>query len=100
MLLITHSLGVVTEYCDRIAVLYAGERLESGTVEAVQQQPGHPYTRMLLDCEVPLDRKPRTPMPDNRFTVIGGELPDPLQAAAWLHLQRRAAMSRSRSAAT
>lgn len=79
VLLITHSLGVVTAYCDRIAVLYAGERLENGTVGAVQSHPGHPYTRMLLDCEVPLGRERLPVTTDNRFTVIAGELPDPRQ---------------------
>jgi oligopeptide/dipeptide ABC transporter ATP-binding protein len=77
VLLITHSLGVVTSYCDRIAVLYAGERLESGSVGHVQLRPGHPYTRMLLDCEVPLDRERLPVTAENRFTVIAGELPDP-----------------------
>jgi peptide/nickel transport system ATP-binding protein len=76
VLLITHSLGVVTEYCDRIAVLYAGERLESGSVEDVQKSVGHPYTRMLLDCEVPLERERSPIVSENRFTVIAGDLPD------------------------
>ncbi|MEZ2333850.1 ABC transporter ATP-binding protein [Mesorhizobium sp. RCC_202] len=77
VLLITHSLGLVTEHCDRISVLYAGERLESGTVRDVQRQPGHPYTRMLFDCEVPIDRARDPDAAQNRFTVIAGELPDP-----------------------
>ena len=77
VLLITHSLGLVTEHCDRISVLYAGERLESGTVRDVQRQPGHPYTRMLFDCEVPIDRERDPDAAQNRFTVIAGELPDP-----------------------
>ena len=77
VLLITHSLGVVTEYCDRIAVLYAGERLESGSVGDVRKSVGHPYTRMLLDCEVPLERTRSPRVSENRFTVIGGDLPDP-----------------------
>ena len=77
VLLITHSLGVVTQYCDRIAVLYAGERLESGGVGDVQKSVGHPYTRMLLDCEVPLERARSSTVSDNRFTVIPGDLPDP-----------------------
>ena len=79
VLLITHSLGVVTKYCDRIAVLYAGERLESGTVEAVRESVGHPYTRLLLDCEVPLERERSPKVAENRFTVISGDLPDPRQ---------------------
>jgi oligopeptide/dipeptide ABC transporter ATP-binding protein len=77
VLLITHSLGVVTEYCDRIAVLYAGERLEHGSVRDVQRSVGHPYTRMLLDCEVPLERERSAVVAENRFTVIPGDLPDP-----------------------
>jgi oligopeptide/dipeptide ABC transporter ATP-binding protein len=77
VLLITHSLGLVTEHCDRISVLYAGERLESGMVRDVQRQPGHPYTRMLFDCEVPIDRERDPDAAQNRFTVIAGELPDP-----------------------
>jgi len=77
VLLITHSLGLVTEHCDRISVLYAGERLESGMVRDVQRRPGHPYTRMLFDCEVPIDRERDPDAAQNRFTVIAGELPDP-----------------------
>ena len=76
VLLITHSLGVVTEYCDRIAVLYAGERVESGSVDDVRRGAGHPYTRMLLDCEVPLDRERHPDARENRFSVIAGEMPD------------------------
>jgi len=77
VLLITHSLGLVTEYCDKLSVLYAGERLEGGTVKEVQHQPGHPYTRMLFDCEVPIDRERHADASRNRFTVIAGDLPDP-----------------------
>jgi peptide/nickel transport system ATP-binding protein len=77
VLLITHSLGLVAEYCDKISVLYAGERLESGAVKEVLRQPGHPYTRMLFDCEVPIDRERAVETTLNRFTVIAGELPDP-----------------------
>jgi len=77
VLLITHSLGLVTEYCDAISVLYAGEKLESGSVKEVQRHPGHPYTRMLFDCEVPIDRERHADASQNRFTVIAGDLPDP-----------------------
>ena len=77
VLLITHSLGLVAQYCDRLAVLYAGERLEAGNVVEVQDRPGHPYTRMLLGCEVSMDTE-RDPVPrNNLFKVITGELPDP-----------------------
>jgi peptide/nickel transport system ATP-binding protein len=46
---ITHDLAVVAELADRIAVMYAGRIVESGTVAEVLDDPRHPYTRGLLD---------------------------------------------------
>ncbi|HEY1384687.1 MAG TPA: ABC transporter ATP-binding protein [Dongiaceae bacterium] len=78
ILIITHSLGLVAEYCDDIAVMYAGELAEQGTVKEVAADPGHPYTRALLACEVTIDA-PRGPdARGNRFRMIPGELPDPM----------------------
>lgn len=76
VLLITHSLGLVTKYCDDMAVLYAGEMLEQGPASQVQRQPAHPYSRMLLECEVAMDQPRQEPAMVNRFKVIKGELPD------------------------
>src|SRR5699024_8161441 len=47
-ILITHDLGVVAEMADRVAVMYAGQVVESGTVEQVFRYPSHPYTVGLL----------------------------------------------------
>jgi oligopeptide/dipeptide ABC transporter ATP-binding protein len=78
ILLITHSLGLVAEYCDDIAVMYAGELVEQGAVSAVAPEPGHPYTRALLACEVTIDA-PRSPdARQGRFRMIPGDLPDPM----------------------
>jgi peptide/nickel transport system ATP-binding protein/oligopeptide transport system ATP-binding protein len=48
ILLVTHDLGVVAEACDSVAVMYAGEVVESGPVSTVLLEPGHPYTRELI----------------------------------------------------
>ncbi|MDR2661261.1 MAG: ABC transporter ATP-binding protein [Lactobacillaceae bacterium] len=48
VLLITHDLGVVAEMADSVAVMYAGQIVESGSVEQVFENPTHPYTRSLL----------------------------------------------------
>jgi peptide/nickel transport system ATP-binding protein len=50
MILITHDLGVVSRTVDRVAVMYAGELVETGPTDAVLAHPQHPYTRGLLDC--------------------------------------------------
>jgi peptide/nickel transport system ATP-binding protein len=44
MLVITHDLGVVSEICDRVAIMYAGEIVESGSLEDIFENPLHPYT--------------------------------------------------------
>jgi len=48
LLWITHNLGVVAQFCDSIAVMYAGEIVEYGTVQEIFNEPTHPYTRELL----------------------------------------------------
>jgi len=50
VLFITHDFGVVSEICDRVAVMYAGQIVEMGTTQQVLQQPAHPYTKRLIDC--------------------------------------------------
>ena len=48
IILITHDLGVVSQICDRMAVMYAGRLVETGRVREVLDAPSHPYTRALL----------------------------------------------------
>jgi oligopeptide/dipeptide ABC transporter ATP-binding protein len=48
LLLVTHDLGVVAQSCERAAVMYAGRVVESGTMDDLYHQPGHPYTRALF----------------------------------------------------
>ncbi|HTZ81025.1 MAG TPA: ABC transporter ATP-binding protein [Stellaceae bacterium] len=56
LLLITHDLGVVARVAQRVAVMYAGEIVETGSVEAIFARPRHPYTQGLLAC-VPVPGK-------------------------------------------
>lgn len=50
LILITHDLGIVARVADRVAVMYAGEFVETGTAEEVFNAPSHPYTQGLLRC--------------------------------------------------
>jgi peptide/nickel transport system ATP-binding protein len=56
VLLITHDLGVVQEVADRVAVMYAGQVVETGSAHDLFRDPQHPYTRGLLDSIPRLDR--------------------------------------------
>jgi oligopeptide/dipeptide ABC transporter ATP-binding protein len=56
LMLITHNLGVVARYCDRVNVMYAGRIVESGTTEQVLTRPRHPYTSRLLRSVPQLDQ--------------------------------------------
>jgi oligopeptide/dipeptide ABC transporter ATP-binding protein len=76
ILLITHSLGLVTRYCDSAAVMYAGEIVERGAIGDVAQHAGHPYTRALFACDVEIDAPQAARPLDARFEVIAGDLPD------------------------
>ncbi len=54
LLLISHDLAMVGEYCDRIAVMYQGKIVEIGSTEAILHRPQHPYTKSLLDAALKL----------------------------------------------
>ncbi len=56
LLLITHDLGVVSETCQQVAVMYAGQIMEVAGVHELFSQPKHPYTEMLMDSVLRVDR--------------------------------------------
>lgn len=72
LIMITHNLGIVAETCDRVAVMYAGSIVESGSVEAVFSSPAHPYTRGLFGSLPDLEKRTR------RLRPVQGMMPDPL----------------------
>ena len=71
VILITHDLGVVANFCDSVAVAYAGEIVERGTVEQIFENVSHPYTEGLFASLPRLDSKER------RLKPIKGLMPDP-----------------------
>jgi oligopeptide/dipeptide ABC transporter ATP-binding protein len=57
LVMVTHNLGIVAKYVDRINVMYAGKIIESGTVQEIWKNPLHPYTEGLLKCVPRLGEK-------------------------------------------
>jgi peptide/nickel transport system ATP-binding protein len=74
VVIITHDLGVVAEMAQRVVVMYAGQVVEQATTAELFAQPGHPYTRALLQS-IPSLEAPR----GARLTPITGAVPDPLR---------------------
>ena len=72
ILMITHDLGVVAEMADDVAVMYAGQIVEFGSVKDTFENPKHPYTRALLDSIPTLDTRRDLPL-----RVIPGSVPGP-----------------------
>jgi oligopeptide transport system ATP-binding protein len=70
LILITHDLGVVANVADKIAVMYAGRIVERADVYDLYRQPGHPYTKGLLESIPRLDQK------GQQLAAIGGLPPN------------------------
>jgi peptide/nickel transport system ATP-binding protein len=73
MLLITHDLGVVAQNCDRVAIIYAGEIVEIGTLQHIFKEGKHPYTLGLLGSIPSLTKNVK------RLSPIKGLMPDPTE---------------------
>lgn len=69
VLLITHNFGIVAEVADRVAVMYAGQVVEQGTVYEIFDKPTHPYTKMLMQA------LPRQSKRESRLRTIDGSVP-------------------------
>ena len=71
MILITHDMGVVARYADRLAVMYGGRIVEQGPAREIFNRPAHPYTQGLLASIPRIDSDPSKPLP-----AIEGMPPD------------------------
>ena len=72
VLFITHSLGVIYELCDRVAVMYSGNIVEYGTVSNIFENPQHPYTQGLLSAIPKVTPESRK----ERLSIIKGMVPN------------------------
>ncbi len=77
VLFISHHLGVIAELCDEVVVMYAGEVVERGSVRQIFNDPRHPYTVRLLECD-PARQTSRS----RNLPTIPGEIPDLRQRPA------------------
>ena len=71
LILITHDLGIVAESCDQVAIMYAGEIVEYGSLEDIFDHTTHPYTKGLFNSIPSLDKD------TERLQPIQGLMPDP-----------------------
>ncbi len=69
VMLITHNFGLVAEVADKVAVMYAGEVVEQGTVFDIFDNPKHPYTKLLMKA------LPRRTKSEGRLQTIDGSVP-------------------------
>ncbi len=83
VILITHDLGVVAKVCDKIAVMYAGQVVEYGSIEDVFNSPKHPYTQGLINAI------PRPNKPASVLSGIPGFLPNLLTPPAGCRFEQR-----------
>ena len=72
ILFITHSLGVIYELCDRVAVMYSGNIVEYGSVQDIYNNPKHPYTKGLMAAIPRISKSSR----DSELLIIPGMVPN------------------------
>ena len=84
LIIITHNLGVVARYADRVNIMYAGKILERGTATEIYSNPRHPYTVGLLNSVPRLDQPRRA-----RLDPIEGQPPDLINLPAGCSFRQR-----------
>ncbi len=89
VVLVSHDLGVISETCDEVVVMYAGRMLEAGTNDAVMRRPRHPYTRGLIQAMPSLEVSDGPPP-----APISGQPPNLADLPAGCPFQPRCEFSR------
>jgi peptide/nickel transport system ATP-binding protein len=85
---ISHDLNVVQYVSDRVMVMYLGQIVEIGPVEAIYLRPKHPYTRALLESRLAVDPRDRVEAPP-----IGGDPPNPINPPSGCRFRTRCAFA-------
>jgi peptide/nickel transport system ATP-binding protein len=75
ILLITHDLGVIAQTCQRVAVMYGGQIVETATVDDLFERPQHDYTRRLLSFLPKPEDRPGTTQPRERAAILPDAVP-------------------------
>jgi peptide/nickel transport system ATP-binding protein len=92
LLLISHDPAIVFEQCDRVVIMYKGEKVEAGRSREVQERPRHPYTRALLFCRAdPTQKVHRFP---DAAAVLSGDFASPRVVSAGEEAQKRRMLQR------
>lgn len=83
-LFISHDLGVIEHFCDRVAVMYLGRIVEIADAEQLYRKPRHPYTEALLNA-VPIPDPQRV----RQHQILSGEIPSPIDPPSGCHFHPR-----------
>jgi oligopeptide/dipeptide ABC transporter ATP-binding protein len=94
VILISHDLGVIAEFAQRVLVMYGGRVVEDASSRALFRRPMHPYTSGLLQAIPPLDADVR------RLPTIPGNVPDPSMRIAGCRFAPRCAEAEASCATT
>jgi len=90
ILLITHDMGLVAEFCDRVSVMYAGSIVETADVHELFKRPRHPYTRALIESI------PRLDVEQDQLESIPGRMPSLLDLPPFCAYQPRCKFAQAR----
>jgi peptide/nickel transport system ATP-binding protein len=87
ILLITHNLGLIAQYADRLAIMYAGRIVEESDIQAFLDNPLHPYTKGLLGA------LPKLTIGESEIIPIPGQVPQPRDYAMGCRFRDRCDMA-------